>query len=59
MKARGHAIPGAHNEALVKEGLTLSMQAVGYRRLKGTKHLPQAVVTVDVGNQAGHRIPDG
>lgn len=59
MKSRGHTFPGAHNQALVKEGLTLAMEAVGYRHLAEGKYLPRAVVTVDVGNQAGHRIPDG
>lgn len=59
MKSRGHTFPGAHNQALVKEGLTLAMEAVGYRHLLGGKYVPRAVVTVDVGNQAGHRIPDG
>jgi mono/diheme cytochrome c family protein len=59
MKARGHTFPSAHDQALVKEGLTLGMEAVGYRQAVGPKFIPQAVVTVDIGNQAGHRIPDG
>ncbi len=59
MKARGHTFPGAHDQGLVKEGLTLGLEAVGYRNLVGGKYLPRAVVTVDIGNQAGHRIPDG
>jgi hypothetical protein len=59
MKARGHTFPGAHDQALVKEGLTLGVEAVGYRQALGARFVPQAVVTVDVGNQAGHRIPDG
>jgi len=59
MKARGHTFPGAHDQALVKEGLTLAMEAVAYRSAVGPKYVPQAVVTVDIGNQAGHRIPDG
>jgi len=59
MKSRGHTFPGAHNQALVKEGLTLAMEAVGYRHLVEGKYMPRAVITVDVGNQAGHRIPDG
>lgn len=59
MKARGHTFPGAHDQALVKEGLTLGVEAVGYRQAVGPRFVPQAVVTVDVGNQAGHRIPDG
>jgi len=59
MKGRGHTFPGAHDQALVREGLTLGMETVGYRRAVGGKFVPQAVVTVDVGNQAGHRIPDG
>ncbi len=59
MKSRGHKFPGAHDQALVKEGLTLAVEAVGYRHLVGNKYAPRAVVTVDVGNHAGHRIPDG
>ncbi len=59
MKARGHTFPGAHDQALVKEGLALAMEAVSYRQAVGPKLVPQAVVTVDIGNQAGHRIPDG
>jgi len=59
MKARGHTFPGAHNQALVKEGLTLGVEAVGYRQLVDGKYLPRGVVTVDVANLAGHRIPDG
>lgn len=59
MKAKGHTFPGAHDQNLVKEGLTLGVEAVGYRHLVTGKYVPRAVVTVDVGNQAGHRIPDG
>lgn len=56
---RGHTFPGAHDQALVKEGITLGLEAVAYRQVMGPKWTPQAIVTVDVGNQAGHRIPDG
>lgn len=59
MKAGGHNIVGAHDQNLVKEGLTLAMEAVGFRQLTGAKYTPGAVVTVDVVNHAGHRIPDG
>jgi hypothetical protein len=59
MKGRGHNFPGAHDQALVKEGLSLGLEAVGYRQLAGPKYAPRAIVTVDVGNHAGHRIPDG
>jgi mono/diheme cytochrome c family protein len=59
MKSRGHTFPGAHNQSLVKEGITLGLEAVGYLQAVGMKFVPQAVVTVDIGNQAGHRIPDG
>jgi len=58
-KGRGHTFPGAHDQALVKEGLTLGLEAVSYRQAAGAKFLPQAVVTVDIRNQAGHRAPDG
>jgi Cytochrome c554 and c-prime len=59
MKNRGHTFPGAHDQSLVKEGLTLAMEAVGYQHLIANKYAPRAIVTVDVGNHAGHRIPDG
>lgn len=59
MKSRGHTFPGAHDQQLVKEGLTLSLGAIGYRQMASGKYQPRVVVTVDVGNQAGHRIPDG
>lgn len=59
MKNRGHTFPGAHDQTLVKEGLSLSMEAVGYQHLVANKYAPRAIVTVDVRNQAGHRIPDG
>lgn len=59
MKSRGHNFSGAHDQALVKEGLSLELETVGYRQLAGANYVPRAVVTVDVGNHAGHRIPDG
>jgi hypothetical protein len=60
MKGRGHTFPGAHDQALVKEGLTLAVEATGYQHMApGGKYLPRALVTVDIGNQAGHRVPDG
>lgn len=59
MKSRGHTFPGAHDQQLVKEGLTLSVGAIGYRHMAAGKYQPRVAVTVDVGNQAGHRIPDG
>ncbi len=58
-KGRGHTFPGAHDQPLVKEGITLGMEAVAYRQAVGQKLMPQAVVTVDIRNQAGHRTPDG
>lgn len=60
MKAKGHTFPGAHSQELVKQGLTLSLEAVSFKEIAGPGKLaPRALVTVDVGNQAGHRIPDG
>jgi hypothetical protein len=59
MKARGHTFPGAHNQELVKQGLTLGLEAIGYRHIVAGKLAPRAVVTVDIANLAGHRIPDG
>jgi len=60
MKGKSHAFPGAHNQELVKQGLTLGLEAVSFKEIAGPGKLaPRALVTVDVGNQAGHRIPDG
>lgn len=59
MKNGGHNFAGAHDQALVKEGLSLGLETVGYRHLTGSAYAPRALVTVDVGNNAGHRIPDG
>jgi hypothetical protein len=59
MKSGGHNFAGAHDQSLVKEGLSLGLEAVGYRHLTGTTYAPRAVATIDVGNHAGHRIPDG
>ncbi len=59
MKARGHTFPGAHDQPLVKEGLGLNVEAIGFRQAVGQRLMPVAVVTVDVENRAGHRMPDG
>jgi len=59
MKAGGHSFPGAHNQNFVKEGITLGLEALAYKQAVGMKYIPQAVVTVDISNQSGHRIPDG
>jgi mono/diheme cytochrome c family protein len=59
MKARGHTFPGAHDQTLVKQGLSLALEAIGYRHITAGKLVPRAVVTVDVTNLAGHRVPDG
>jgi hypothetical protein len=59
MKSGAHDFPGAHDQALVKQGLSLGLEAVGYRHLAGTNYAPRAVVTVDISNHAGHRVPDG
>jgi len=59
MKNGAHNFAGAHDQALVKEGLSLGLKTVGYRHLTGTAYAPRAVVTVDASNNAGHRIPDG
>ena len=59
MKSGAHNFAGAHDQTLVKEGLSLGLEAVGYRHITGTTYAPRAVATIDVGNNAGHRIPDG
>jgi hypothetical protein len=59
MKEGSHSFPGAHDQELVKAGVQLALDAVGYRHLTEGKYLPRAVVNVDISNRAGHRIPDG
>jgi hypothetical protein len=60
MKAanRGHKFPGAYEVDIVREGIGLDVQAMGFKITPG-KWIPAAVVNVSLVNKAGHRIPDG
>ncbi|MBI5640835.1 MAG: hypothetical protein HZA17_10445 [Nitrospirae bacterium] len=55
---RGHTFPGAYDAAMVKNGIGVDVQAIGFRLTPGT-WTPVAVVNVSLINRAGHRIPDG
>ncbi len=62
-KNRGHTFPGAYNIEMLKEGLGFDFQV---RKVMDTEPLgpvatkrPAVVITADLINLAGHRIPDG
>ncbi len=55
---RGHRISGRHDVNTVREGIAFEMDAVGIRQYPG-RWVPTAVVSVNLLNRAGHRIPDG
>lgn len=57
-KGRGHSFPGAYDTDIVKDGIGIDVQAVGFRLTPGT-WTPAVVVNVGLTNRAGHRIPDG
>jgi Zn-finger protein len=57
-KERGHRMPGRHDLDAVRDGISLEASAVGIRLHPG-RWVPAAVVSVSLGNRAGHRIPDG
>lgn len=65
-KSRGHTFPGTYVIDMLKEGIGLNVQVrsvVEYKPFAPitdyTKRNPAAVITVDLINNAGHRIPDG
>lgn len=62
-KNRGHTFPGTYDPEMLKEGIGFNFQV---RKTFDTAPLgplstrqPGAVITVDLINNAGHRIPDG
>jgi hypothetical protein len=55
---RGHRLPGGHDLDIVKEGIGFRVNIVGVRHGVG-KWIPRAIISVDLINKAGHRIPDG
>jgi hypothetical protein len=55
---RAHRISGRHDVNMVREGIVFEADAVGFRQHPG-RWVPTAVVSVSLGNRAGHRIPDG
>jgi hypothetical protein len=48
-----------HHDRAIAAPRLLGLETVGYGHLMGPKYAPRAIVTIDVGNRAGHRIPDG
>lgn len=61
-KNRGHKMLGGRDLELVKEGIGFNVEVTPYRHLPkapDTKWTPSAIVTVELTNNAGHRIPDG
>jgi hypothetical protein len=57
-KSRGHRFPGAYDADILKDGISLDVQAMGVKLTPG-KWMPTAIVNIGLRNQAGHRIPDG
>lgn len=59
---RGHRIMGGRDLAMVKEAIGFSLDVRGYQHIPGKgeeRWTPSAVVSVELENRAGHRIPDG
>ncbi|KJU87427.1 cytochrome c [Candidatus Magnetobacterium bavaricum] len=59
---RGHTFPGAYVLETLKEALTLSISARAIKDQPAAgerKWIPSAAITVDITNNAGHRLPDG
>ncbi|MBF0466266.1 MAG: hypothetical protein HQK88_14840 [Nitrospirae bacterium] len=58
---RGHTFPGAYVTDTLKESMTLevSARAIKTQSYGDKKWIPAAAITVDITNNAGHRIPDG
>ncbi|OCC15667.1 cytochrome c family protein [Dissulfuribacter thermophilus] len=57
-KGRGHRFPGGHDSSIVKEGLKLHAEILGFRYGVG-KWVPAVNVEATLFNKAGHRVPDG
>lgn len=57
-KGRGHRMPGAWDQELLREGIVVASTARGIRVQPG-KWLPAALVEVNLTGRAGHRTPDG
>jgi Zn-finger protein len=55
---RGHRMPGGSDPDLLREGIELTVEAIGLK-LKPGKWVPTAFVNVQLINKAGHRTPDG
>lgn len=58
---RGHTFPGAYVPDMLRESMTLevSARAIKTQSFGDKKWIPAAAITVDITNNAGHRIPDG
>ncbi len=57
-KGRGHRITGRHDVNMVRDGIAFEAKVIGIRQYPG-RWIPTVVVSVSLGNRAGHRIPDG
>jgi hypothetical protein len=55
---RGHHITGRHDVNMVRDGIAFTADVAGFRQYPG-KWLPSVVVSANLTNRAGHRIPDG
>lgn len=60
-KNRGHAFPGAYVLDTLKDSVTMlvNVRTVKDLPIDSTKWFPAAAVTIDLTNNAGHRLPDG
>lgn len=59
---RGHGMLGGRDLELVKEGIGFTVEVSQYLHLPGKGEklwTPSALVSVELENRAGHRIPDG
>ncbi len=57
---RGHLMPAYRDPDMAKGAVTMEVSTLGYKFLPRAGDLrPTAVVTVNLTNNAGHRIPDG
>ncbi|MBV6340553.1 multiheme c-type cytochrome (seleno)protein ExtKL [Candidatus Magnetobacterium casense] len=58
---RGHTFPGAYVLETLREAITLSIsaRAIKDQPVGERKWIPSAAITVDLTNNAGHRLPDG
>lgn len=57
---QGHLMPAYRNPETAKEAVTVNLETMSYYfHPKAFEWIPEAVVTVKMTSNAGHRIPDG